>query len=30
MEFLFQILIFAVMAIVGAAVNGDKNAEKAV
>lgn len=29
MEFLFQILIFAVMAIVGAAVNGDKNAEKA-
>lgn len=29
MEFLFQILIFAVMAIIGAAVNGDKNAEKA-
>lgn len=29
MEFLFQILIFAVMAIIGTAVNGDKNAEKA-
>lgn len=29
MKFLFQILIFAVMAIIGAAVNGDKNAEKA-
>lgn len=29
MEFLFQILIFAVMAIIGAAVKEDKNAEKA-